>query len=312
MKRKEFLKLSSAGVAGLTMGGLTPYRSATETQRKGNPQTDLNLKKGFMLQTFPSRDQYSLAEQFRMLKEAGFSGVEPESGLNRDDVLEAKEASGLDIPSVVVSTHWTNPLTHPDPAVRQAGMDGVRTAMGDAHAYGASVILLVPGIVNEDVSYDTAYRRSREQIRELIPLAEELDVVIAIENVWNQFLMSPLEAARFVDEFDSPHVGWYLDAGNLINYGYPEQWIRILGDRIAMVHIKEFSRQKRDDEGLWQGFRVNLTEGSNNWPGIMNALRQTGYSGYAIAEQSYREEGVSDEEWLREHISGKMDQILLM
>lgn len=276
------------------------------------PLVDLSLKKGFMLQTFPSRNQYSLLQQFQMLAEAGFQGAEPESGLNRDEVLRAKEESGLEIPSVVVSTHWGSPLTHPDPAVRQTGMDGVITALHDADAYGASVILLVPGIVNEEVSYETVYRRSQEQIRELIPLAEKLGVVIAIENVWNRFLMSPLEAARYVDEFESPFVKWYMDVGNVINYGYPEQWIRILGDRIAVVHIKEFSRQKRDDEGLWQGFRVNLTEGDNNWPGIMNALRETGYSGYAIAEQSYKEEGVLPEQWLKEHVSERMDEILVM
>ena len=299
-------------MAGIAMGGLTPFGLATETRKGDFTSRSLSLKKGFMLQTFPSRDQYSLLQQFQMLAEAGFQGVEPESGLDRSEVLEAKDASGLEIPSVVVSTHWTSPLTHPDASVRQTGIDGVITALDDAKAYGASTILLVPGIVNEEVSYDTAYKRSQEQIRELLPLAVELQVVIAIENVWNGFLLSPLEAARYVDEFDSPYVRWYLDIGNLINYGYPEQWIRILGDHIAMVHIKEYSRQKRDDEGLWQGFRVNLTEGSNNWPGIMDALREIGYNGYAIAEQSYKEEGVSDEQWLREHVSEKMDEIFLM
>jgi hexulose-6-phosphate isomerase len=312
MKRKDFLKLSSIGLAGLTMGGLAPYRLATETQRFVTPSADLSLKKGFMLQTFPTRVWYTLFQQFHMLKRAGFQGVETESGLDRNEVLEAKEASGLEIPSVVVSTHWASPLTHPDPSVRQTGMDGVITALHDAKTFGASTILLVPGIVNAEVSYDTAYRRSQEQIRELLPLAEELGIVIAIENVWNGFLLSPLEAARYVDEFDSPYLKWYLDVGNLINYGYPEQWIRILGDRIAMVHIKEFSRQKRDDEGLWQGFRVNLMEGDNNWPGIMGALREIGYSGYAIAEQSYKEEDVVPETWLKEHVSERMDEILEM
>lgn len=312
MKRKDFLKLGSAALAGTAMGGLTPFRSATETRRGAGTKGNLSLKKGFMLQTFPSRDQYSLLQQFHMLADAGFQGVEPESGLNRDEVLQAKEASGLEIPSVVVSTHWTSPLTHPDPAVRQDGMDGVRTALHDAAVYGASAILLVPGIVNAEASYDIAYRRSQEQIRELIPLAEELGVIIAIENVWNQFLLSPLEAARYVDELNSPFVKWYLDVGNVINYGFPEQWIRIMGERIAMIHIKEFSRQKRDEEGLWQGFRVNLMEGDNNWPKIMNALKETGYNGYAIAEPPYRQDGVASEVWLKEHVLERMDEIIAM
>ena len=140
MKRKDFLKLSSAGWAGIAMGGLTPFTLATEARKGSFSSGSLGLKKGFMLQTFPERERFSLSEQFMMLKEAGFEGIEPESGLNRDEILEAKEASGLEIPSVVVSTHWTSPLTHPDPAVRQTGMDGVMTALQDAKDFGASTI----------------------------------------------------------------------------------------------------------------------------------------------------------------------------
>ncbi len=309
MKRKDFLKLGTAGFAGAALGGVAPYKPEVAEKRHPLHSDNAGLKKGFMLQTFPSRENYSLAEQFGMLKAAGFAGVEPESGLNRDEVLEAKHQSGLEIPSVVVSTHWSYPLSDNDPATRETGVNGVITALHDAKAYGASTILLVPGIVNADVSYDTVYRRSQEQIRSLLPLAEELEITIAIENVWNRFLLSPLEAARYVDELDSPYARWYLDIGNLINYGYPEQWIRILGSRIAMIHIKEFSRQLRDDNGLWHGFRVNLLEGDNNWPEIMKALKETGYSGYAIAEPPHKEEGVSPETWLKEHVSDRMDRI---
>lgn len=309
MKRKDFLKLGTAGLAGAAMGGITPYMSEAAKRNNPIPAGDISLQKGFMIQTFPSRDNFTLAEQFLMLQEAGFDGVEPESGLDRERVLRAKEAAGLDIPSVVVSTHWSSPLTSPDTDVREAGLDGVRTALHDADTYGAGVILLVPGVVNEEVSYDEAYRRSQDEIRKVIPLAEELGVTIAIENVWNHFLLSPLEAARYVDELGSPYVKWYMDVGNVINYGYPEQWIRILGDRIAMVHFKEFSRQKRDDEGLWNGFQVNLLDGDNNWPEIMKALHETGYSGYAIAEPPFKEEGISPEIWLKEHVSERMDRI---
>jgi L-ribulose-5-phosphate 3-epimerase len=308
MKRGDFIKLGTAGLAGAAFSGLP------ETSLSGRESADENisegeLKKGFMLQTFPSRDNYSLTEQFRMLKDAGFHGVEPESGLDREEVLEAKEASGLEIPSVVVSTHWSQPLSSPDSSTRAAGVEGVKIALQDAYEFGASTILLVPGVVNEEVSYDTVYRRSQREIRNLIPVAEELGIIIAVENVWNQFLLSPLEAARYIDELDSPFVKWYFDIGNIINFGFPEQWIRILADRIAMIHIKEFSREKRNDEGLWRGFQVNLTEGDNNWPEIMNALRDTGYSGYGIAEPPYRPEGVGDREWLEEYISGRMDSI---
>jgi hexulose-6-phosphate isomerase len=143
----------------------------------------------------------------------------------------------------------------------------------------------VPAVVHKDVSYNDAYDRSHAEIAKAVPLAEELGVKIAIENVWNQFLLSPLEAARFVDEFNSPAVGWHFDVGNVITYGWPEQWIRILGKRIQKLHIKEYSRKKRDAEGLWKGFDVKYLEGDNDWPAIMKALDDIGYNGWGIAEQ---------------------------
>jgi L-ribulose-5-phosphate 3-epimerase len=309
MKRIDFLKLGTAGMAGIAMSPAGKQRPAARYKNGKRVAGELSLKKGFMLQTFPSRDDYSLSEQFNMLKVAGFDGVEPESGLDRDDVLRAKTESGLEIPSVVVSTHWQMPLSSPDADVREAGLDGVKTALHDANTYEASTILLVPGVVHAEVSYDEAYQRSQDEISKLIPLAEELDVTIAVENVWNQFLLSPLEAARYIDEFNSAKVKWYLDIGNIINIGYPEQWIRILGDRIAMLHLKEFSRKKRNEEGLWRGFDVNLLDGDNNWPEIMKALNEIGYSGYGIAEPPFREDGVSPEEWLRGHVAERMDRI---
>lgn len=296
-------------MAGIAVNSYARNEPDIRKKNQKKPPGDISLKKGFMLQTFPSREEYTLSEQFNMLKDAGFDGVEPESGLNREDVRRAMTESGLEIPGVVVSTHWESPLSSSDTEIREAGLNGVKTALHDAHEYNASTILLVPGVVNENVSYDEAYQRSQEEIRKVIPLAEELDVTIAIENVWNQFLLSPLEAARYIDELNSPKVKWYLDIGNIMNVGYPEQWVRILGDRIAMLHIKEFSRQKRDDEGLWRGFDVNLLEGDNNWPEIMEALEEIGYRGYGIAEPPFRQENIPPEIWLREYVSERMDKI---
>jgi len=146
-------------------------------------------------------------------------------------------------------------------------------------------VLLVPAVVKKEVSYQDAYTRSQAEIRKAVPLAEELGVKIAVENVWNQFLLSPLEAARYVDEFNSPAVGWHFDVGNIINYGWPEQWVRILGKRIQKLHIKEFSRTRRDKEGLWKGFEVPLLEGDDDWPAVMKALDEVGYQGWAMTEQ---------------------------
>lgn len=310
MKRRDFLLKSSAGLAGLSMGSVFA-KSASAS--KPSPVDELSLKKGYMLGTFPNRDQYSVSEQFQMLKKAGFQGVEPDSGLNREEILKVSEDTGLELPSVVCSTHWSSPLSSPDPAVRKAGLDGMKIALQDAYEYGSKCVLLVPGRVTEEVSYDMVYRRSQAEIKKLIPMAEDLGVTIAIENVWNQFLLSPMEAARYVDEFESSVIGWYFDIGNILNYGWPQHWIRVLGDRIAMIHVKEYSFEKRDSDGPSAGFRVNYLEGDNNWTEIMQALRDVGYSGeYAIAEPPYRDNEIAHEVWLREYVSERMDKIFSM
>ena len=142
-----------------------------------------------------------------------------------------------------------------------------------------------------------------------MPLAEELGVKLAVENVWNHFLLSPLEAARFVDEFHSPAVGWHFDVGNAIYLGWPEHWIRILGKRIQKVHIKEFSRKNMNERGLRAGFAVEYLEGDNDWPAVMKALDEVGYRGWANAEPGRTPKGVDGQTRLQQ-ISEKMDQIL--
>jgi hexulose-6-phosphate isomerase len=227
----------------------------------------------------------SVVEKMKAVKEAGFEGAEMNSHMDQDEVVRARDQVGLVIPSVCGSQHWDKPLSHPDPKVREEGLEALKQTLRDARRYGASSVLLVPAIVNKEVSYGEAYTRSQTEIRKAVPLAEELGVKIAIENVWNQFLLSPLEAARYVDEFNSPAVGWHFDVGNVINYGWPEQWVRILGKRIQKLHIKEFSRKRRDKEGLWKGFDVPLLEGDDDWPAVMKALDDVGYSGWAMTEQ---------------------------
>jgi L-ribulose-5-phosphate 3-epimerase len=242
--------------------------------------------------------------KFRAVREAGFAGLEPMSHMSQSEVLDAFAATGLKAASVCCSTHWKQPLSDPDPAVRAAGLEGLLQALRDAKAYGASSVLLVPAVVNKKVSYTDAYTRSQAEIRKAIPLARELGVKIAIENVWNLFLLSPLEAARYVDEFESPAVGWHFDIGNVINYGFPEQWIRILGKRIAKLHIKEYSRTKRDKQGPAAGFQTPFLTGDNDWPAVMAALDEVGYRGWGIAEQ----QGANSPEGLKT-LSTAMDQI---
>jgi len=227
----------------------------------------------------------SVLEKFKAVKAAGFEGVEPNGGMDQDEVMRAFEATGLQAASVCCHTHWAKPLSDPAPSNRAIGLEGLRQSLKDAKRYGAGSVLFVPAVVTDKISYAEAWDRSVEEIRKVVPLAEELGVTISIENVWNNFLLSPLEAARYVDEFKSPRVGWHFDIGNVINYGWPEQWIRILGKRIQRIHIKEYSRTKADKEGKWAGFNVEFLKGTNNWPEVIKALGEIGYSGWGIAEQ---------------------------
>jgi L-ribulose-5-phosphate 3-epimerase len=274
MNRRDFLR---AAVTAAAISSVLPSGFAADSRRR-------SIKKAIMWATVGVKG--SVLEKMKAIKEAGFEGVEMMSHMDHDEVLKARDETGLIIPSVCGRDHWNKPLSHPDPKVREEGLEALKQTLRDAKRYGATSILLVPAVVNKDISYDEAYTRSQAEIRKAVPLAEELGVKIAIENVWNQFLLSPLEAARYVDEFNSPAVGWHFDVGNVITYGWPEQWIRILGKRIQKLHIKEFSRKKRDKEGLWQGFHVDFLEGDNNWPAVMKALDDIGYNGWGITEQS--------------------------
>jgi hexulose-6-phosphate isomerase len=275
MHRREFL-MTSAGALALAASAPGAFAAETAAPKRA-------IKKGIMWGTVGVKG--SVLEKMKAIKEAGFEGTEMMSHMDQDEVLGARDASGLAIPSVCGRDHWEKPLSHPDPKVRAEGLEALKQTLRDAKRYGASSVLLVPAVVTNEITYDDAYKRSQAEIRKAIPLAEELGVKIACENVWNQFLLSPLEAARYVDEFKSPAVGWHFDVGNILNYGWPEQWIRILGPRIQKLHIKEFSRKKRDAEGLWKGFDVKLLEGDNNWPAVMKAVDDINYHNWAITEQ---------------------------
>jgi len=253
----------------------------------------------------------SLEAKFALLREIGFDGVELDSpsALDPDEVLAAVAATGIEIPGVVDSVHWQKPLSDPDAAVRAEGRAGLETALADCARFGGTTALLVPAVVNANVSYDQAWERSTSEIAEVLPLAEELGVKIAIENVWNGFLLSPLEAARYVDQFDSEAIGWHFDVGNVVNFGWPEQWIRILGPRILKLDIKEYSRKKRDAEGLWKGFQVEIGEGDCNWPAVREALDEIGYLDLATGAWATAEVGGGDEARLRD-IKSRMDAVL--
>ncbi len=272
MHRREFFR----NVAAAAAFSAVPSMAAEAPKRALKKAVNLGMSKAGA----------TVLEKFQIIKEAGFHGVE----VNRPDVIEigeiltAKAATGLEIAGVICTTHWGKPLNHPDEHVREQGLNGLKLALKEAGELGCGRVLLVPGVVKADMPYDDCWKYSVAAIKQAAIWAQEANTKIAVENVWNQFLTSPMEAVRFLEEIDSPSVGWHLDIGNIVTYGWPEQWVRILGTRILNLHIKEFSRKKRDAEGLWKGFQTELGEGDVNWAAVMKALDATGYNGYGIAE----------------------------
>lgn len=272
--------VGSAAAAAISSAGLLSSSASALTRSDDR----LNIQKAVKYGMIGEGD--SVLAKFRLLKELGFDGVELSSPneLSQDEVLRARDESELPIHGVVNSRHWSDTLSHPDPERRRQGTDSVRTSLRDAKAYGATSVLLVPAVVTKDVSYADAYQRSQVEIRSLLPLAEELEVKILFENVWNQFLLSPLEMARYIDEFESPQVGAYFDVGNVVAYGWPEHWIRILGDRIVKLDIKEYSRKRQNEDGMRKGFGIEIGEGDCDWPAVRSALTEIGFEGWATAE----------------------------
>jgi L-ribulose-5-phosphate 3-epimerase len=311
MNRRDFL-LTTAAAAVIAPFAQTRVDAQTSVSASTPPASGKKraMKKGFMYGTLrsPTAQKLDVLGRFRLLRDAGFDGVEVNSAMDQTEVLTARDQTGLAIPSVVISTHWAKPLSDPNPAAREIGLEGLKQGLRDAKAYGASSVLLVPAVVTKEVSYADAYTRSIAEITKAVPLAESLGIVIAIENVWNRFLLSPLEAVAYVDSFKSPMVRWHFDAGNVANTGWPEHWVHTLGSRIVKVHVKEFSRKIRDEKGPAAGFNVDLFEGDSDWPRVLAALDDVKYSGWMIAEQ-YRPPGFDDAAWLV-HLSQKMDQVI--
>jgi hexulose-6-phosphate isomerase len=258
------------------------------------------IKKGLVLDMLPAKLTY--AERMKMARDVGFEVVQAPTTPDVHEAEEMKEAAdsvGMRIDSVMNMDHWQYPLSSADPAVVEKSLAGMRTSLHNAKLWGSDAVLLVPAVVNAQTSYREAWARSQAQIRKLLPLAEELKIFIAIEEVWNKFLLSPLEMATYIKEFQSPWIQAWFDVGNVMLYGYPQDWIRTLGKSIVKVHLKDFKREKDGYE--W----VNLGDGDVDWPAVREAFRNTGYSGSAICELD-----AGDEPYLRD-LSRRVDRLLL-
>jgi len=244
------------------------------------------MKKGICFELIGRR---SFKDCFELYRTVGFNGVEltlgtKYLGLNTSDedlqlIRKMSEDNEVEIVSIRGGPilNWKRPITNNDISLRRKTIDDFKRLIEIAYTLGADTVLMVPGAVTEEVGYEEAYKRAHETIRDILAKAEEVGVFLALENVDNNFLLSPLEVRNFLDSLRSKWVGMYLDVGNVLycKRGYPEDWIRIMDKRIKKVHVKDCTRN---------GHITCLLEGELNWPKIMNALRDIEYDDYLIAE----------------------------
>src|SRR5437867_5285708 len=303
--RREFLKSSLTVACSTSLGvcGAAELLTASPASSGVAPAPSpapLPIKKGVLLDMLPAKLSY--ADRMKMARDVGFEVLQAPTTPDEheaEEIRKAADGASVRIDSVINMDHWQYPLSSSDPTVVEKSLSGMRTSLQNAKLWGADAVLLVPAVVNPQTSYRDAWTRSQAQVRKLLPLAEQLKVVIAIEEVWNRFLLSPLEMAQYIGEFHSPWIRAWFDVGNVVLYGYPQDWIRTLGKAIVKVHLKDF---KRTETGYaW----VNLGDGDVDWPAVRQAFADIGYDGSVIAEL---EQG--DEQYLRD-VSRRIDRLLL-
>ncbi len=267
--RRAFLE---AAAATSVLAGVAPRPA-----RAAGP-----IRKAVLLSMLPK--QLSYPERFQLARDVGFEGIEIGTiadAAEAEAIRAASQKTGLVIHSVMNAEHWRSPLSSADPAVVAKSVAGMETSLRNAKLWGAGVVLLVPAVVDAQTGYQDAWTRSQKVIRErILPLATELEVIVGIEEVWNKFLLSPLELNKYVDEFASPFVRAYVDVGNMVFYGYPQDWIRTVGKRTVRVHLKDFQLDRANGKFAWK----NLGEGDIDWPAVRQALHDAGYEGWATVE----------------------------
>src|SRR6478736_3411847 len=254
INRRSFLKVT---VGAAALAALAHHGSCAPPKR--------NLRKAIMYATIGVKG--SVLERFRAMREAGFEGVEPMGGMNRDEVIAAFKETGLQAASVCCHTHWEKPLSAPDEATRKIGLDGLLTSLHDAQAYGAGSVLLVPGVARNGVTYQQCFDRSIVEINKAIPVAKETGVKISIENVGNNFIVKPEQAVEYLDAINSEWVGWHFDIGNVgsLRQIAAEKWISVIGKRINRIHVKDY-RAKPNAAQATGRTQPKLLDGDTNWP----------------------------------------------
>lgn len=296
--RRTFLKAVAAVAA-------SAGRAAASARPPGTAQvaaTDHAIKKAVLISMLPKDLPY--AERFAIARAAGFEAIEMQTIARPEEAAEIREAAtktGLRIHSVMNMDHWRMPLSSADPDVVTRSVQGMETSLRNAALWGADTVLLVPAVVDATTPYRQAYERSQRVIRErLLPVARDAKVIIAVEEVWNKFLLSPVEFARYVDEFDSPWLKAYFDVGNVVIYAFPQDWIRTLGARIVKIHLKDFNFDRPNGRFTWKP----IGEGDIDWPEVRRALHDINYGGYVTTEVNG-----GDAAYLKD-VAGRVDRFL--
>lgn len=295
--RRKFMESGSLLAAGL-VAAQAGSALASEGGGSSTRKITKSLKMGMI------GEGKTVEEKFSAAKKAGFQSVEPDTIFDAgflDEVGAASKKVGLPVDGIVCSKHWSNPLSDPDASKVNVCVDAMRVSMENAKALGGDMVLLVPAVVSPSVMYKDAYERSLKIIKsEIVPMAKELDIVVGLENVWNKFLLSPVEFRRYIEEIDSPYVRAWFDVGNIVAYGYPPGWIRTLNEYIARVDVKDFKGGP-----MTGGEFVELRKGSVNWNEVMRAFDEIGYEGVFAAEVRG-----GDVQYLTDAVSKPMDEII--
>lgn len=293
MNRRQFL--GNAAKTALAFGFAPGILKSPAFAKEDDPVYKTELKKAIV---FSMVQGESVQDKFKIARDAGFDGIEAPpltDPVEIEAMVAASRETGVEIHSVIYGG-WGKPLSAADPQAAAEGVQSVKEGLAGAKAMGAGCFLLVPGVVNAQNRYADVYDRTQDRIKKCIHDAEKNGVPIAIENVWNNFLLSPLEFARYVDEFKSPWVRAYFDVGNVVVFGWPEDWLRTLGKRIHRIHIKDFKKDTRE----WK----DLRDGDVNWLEVRKAIDEIGYSGYLTAELRG-----GNLEYLKE-VASRMDKII--
>ncbi len=293
--RREFLG-KSAIIGGAVAASMLAGRQTASAARKIRK----TLKLGMVTSEGPNGEKLNVEQRLQIAKDAGFESVEPDT-ISDDAALRAMKTAaekvGIHIDAIICSSHWSSPLSDANSDVYEKTMESMRKSLQNAKDLGGDMVLLVPAVVNPGTMYRDAWTRSVERTKRLAEDAERLGITIGIENVWNKFLLSPVEAKHYIEEIDSKRVQFWFDVGNVVLFGYPQDWIRTLGPLIARVDVKDFKSENKSF--------VPLQEGSVDWPEVMRAFDEIKYEGYFAAEVQG-----GDLAYLTDVVSKRMDKII--